>query len=424
MRVLRFSGSILREAVRGLLQQRLRAGLSMLGLSWGIVTVVILLAYGNGLHNAIEAGFRGAFGDGVVVMYGGQTSMQAGGERSGRPIRLELEDVALIRAQPMIREASPEYIRTLSVSYGTRQTSAAIRGVAPSYGKMRCEQAGPGQGRFINLDDVSQRARVAFLGREVHRKLFGNFPAVGESIRIGGLSFEVIGVMDDKVQMSSYYSPDMYCVFIPYTTVGDLWDPRFLYTLVFQSVDSLQQPRAVEQVRGALGRRHRFNPADTRALLMNDSVEISTIINGITGGLKLVLTFIGILTLGIGGVGVMNIMFVSVTDRTREIGVRKALGARRRDILLQFLAEGVATCLIGGTVGMALSAAIISLKGPMPLLADFIGDPQRVSDIHFVFSAQVMVFAAVILMLVGLVSSLLPAVRAARLDPIASLRYE
>ena len=350
MRIMGIVGNVIREAARGLHQHRLRASLSMLGTSWGIITVVMLLAYGNGFHAALAVGFQGAFTDGTVVCYPGQTSLQAGGERAGRPIQLTVGDVEAIRELPTVKFASPEFIRSCRLTHANRMASHGVRGVDRDYGVMRNERAAPGQGRFIDSEDVARQKRVVFLGREVHRKLFGNLPAVGEYIRINGISFEVIGVMDDKAQLSSYWAPDMYCAFIPYTTVGQLWDSRYLYTLVFQSLDPAFQEETIRQVREVIGKRHRFNPADTRALIVNDSMEINREVGGITQGLSLVLGFIGILTLGIGGVGVMNIMFVSVTERTREIGVRKALGARRRDILLQFLLEGIATALLGGSV--------------------------------------------------------------------------
>jgi putative ABC transport system permease protein len=299
-----------------------------------------------------------------------------------------------------------------------------VRGVNPVYGEMRAERAAPGQGRFINDLDVEERRRVVFLGREVHRKLFGARPAVGEVVRIANRPFEVIGVMEDKVQMSSYFSPDAFCVFIPHTTMAQIGDAKYVDTAVFQSVDPMRQAAAIRQVREELGKRLRFDPADERAVSINDSVENMRQIGGITTGLKVVLGFIGVLTLAIGGVGIMNIMFVSVKERTREIGIRKALGARRREILWQFLLEGVAITSLGGVAGVALSGLLVAVFSPRPFLAELLDDVSGATDIHLVLSLRVLGVCAGILMTVGLVAGFVPAWRASRLDAIESLRYE
>jgi putative ABC transport system permease protein len=410
------------QALYSLAAHRLRSLMTLTGIAWGIVAVVLLMAYGNGFHNALEVGFRRAFSNGTVVIWNGQTSMQAGGERAGRRIRLKEDDVEPLRQLGLIKHVSPEYVEYLPLSFNLKQTSAPVRGVSAEYQVMRSEI--PEFGRFINAEDVEKQRRVIFLGSEIAKKLFGNAPAVGEMIRVKSLSFEVIGVLTPKVSFSNYYSPDKYSVFVPYTSVKQLFNQDYVDNLVFQTLSPATHLQALRQVREVLADRHGFNPKDERAITFNDSVENMQMISGITGGLKIILSMIGALTLMIGGIGVMNIMLVTVTERTREIGVCKALGAKRSHILFQFLLEALVITFLGGVLGIFLSYLMVYFAGHRPFLADLLEDPTKQTDIYLILSPDVILTATGILMLVGIFSGLWPALRASKTDPIESLRYE
>lgn len=399
-----------------------RSMLTMVGIMWGVVSVTLLFAYGDGFRTALVRAFD-AFGKSAIVMWPGQTSSQAGGERAGRPVRVSIEDFDALRAEcTLVKDISMESVQFHDVVYGLRRESGPIRGVHPSYGDMRNEV--PNVGRWLSEDDLVERRRVVVLGAEMKKKLFSGRPAVGEHVAINGVRFTVIGTMDPKLQLSNYFSSDDSSAFIPYTAAGDLWNNRYTSTLVFSAVSVDFQKEAIQQVREVLAKRHNFSPDDERALRFNDREAFRPIIDGITIGLQSLLVFIGVLTLGIGGVGVMNIMLVSIDERVREIGLRRALGARRRHVMLQVLAETLVITFTGGLVGLIAAWGIALGIGQLPLLGALFEDDSGKGDLMLTVSLDTAVFSVLFLLLVGLASGYIPARKASRLDPAIALRYE
>jgi putative ABC transport system permease protein len=413
---------IVRQSIESLLRNRVRSGLTMLGIVWGLVTVVLLLSYGQSLGDGIFKGFMG-IGNNVIMFWGGQTSMQAGGERSGKKVKFLDGDVEAVReAVPFLKAVSAETDDGFSFKYGPKVVNIQSKAIEFPYGGMR--RLNIAQGRYFEPADFTEHRAVVIFGPHAAQKLFNGFPPVGESVEIDGHSFLVIGVLQTKIQDSSNNGPDNENAFIPFDMMRDLANQRDPNMIVFQPAAPEMHLKAIEAVRAVLADRHHFDPKDEKAVGSWDTIEGSKEMVQFSTALELLLGIIGAMTLGVGGVGVMNIMLVSVTERTREIGLLKALGAHRKDILKQFLLESLTLTLIAGAVGMVLAVAVSYMVPPMPLYSDIYKTANHEGDIILHPSLMVMLVSFAILALVGIVSGLVPALRASRMDPVVALRHE
>ncbi len=404
--------STLRQLVRDLRTQKLRTFLTTFGLVWGTVAVSLLMAFGEGLHHQLLKNSAG-LGNGIVIAWPSKTSMIFEGLGKGRPVRLDDDDLRLVQRRALeVGAISSEYSQGLRAQIGATVLSVDVSGVHPQFGPMRNLIPAPG-GRFLNPLDLAQKRRVAFVGDELATRMFGEGDPVGRELRLHGSPFVVVGVLQPKIQESSYMGRDKDMMWIPATTMQALTGQKWMDNLIFTAADVSRTEEATDEVLGILAAKHRFDPRDKEALAVWDTSEMAAFLDVFMLAFKIFLWVVGSLTLVVGGIGVSNIMNVVVEERTREIGIKMALGARPRAVLGQFLLETAAIALVGGAVGLAISAGLCAAF-PSIGVSDFVGTPR--------VSAGVAGATAALLGTIGLIAGWFPARAAARLDPVVAMK--
>jgi len=413
---------LLSQVVSSLLRNKLRSFLTMSGIAWGVASIVLIVAMGDGFKQGQRNNTK-QLGENIVLMFPGRTEKQVGGQRAGRRIRFTYDDIDDIRAECyLVSRVIGELQNGAKVASPYNSGSFTINGVEPLYSRIRTIPIA--QGRFLVDADETNGERVAVLGDNVRKQLFGDRnTALGSQISLNGLPFRIAGLMPAKNQNSSYNGLDGDKIYIPYTTMvrdlppkDDNFHPGIVNDIIYVPASLAHWKDARHQVMRVLARNHQFEPDDPGAVYVWDTVESAELVDQIFVSMTAFLGAIAVITLTLGGVGVLNIMLVSVTERTREIGLRKAVGATRRRIMIDFLAEGIMLAGVSGVMGFLGAYGLASLVNSLPLQSDmFAGLPVKGTTTAWSFSA---------LAVVAIASALFPAWRAASLTPVEALRYE
>jgi putative ABC transport system permease protein len=402
------------DAVRN----RKRIALTVMAIAWGTLSIVMLLSFGEGMKRAFHRTVRG-IGEGIGVLWPGATTRAYLGLPSGRVISFTDEDAELLAARiPEIESVSREYDKRIGVTVGSKTVNARVRGVDASFGSMRNQVARAG-GRFLNDLDAGAKRRVVFLGDELATDLFGASDPVGRTVQINQSTFTVVGVMEPKVMMGMYSGPDKGQATIPATTFKAMFTDAKIDNMVYRPRAPELGDRAKVEIYRVLGRKYRFDPDDERALSIWDTQENQRLTGNIAFGIQIFLGIIGALTLFVGGMGVANIMYAVVKERTREIGVKMALGAKVRQVMAPFVLEALCMTVAGGLLGTLVSLGLMGVIAVLPLKGeafDFLGKPT--------FSPAIAAATALVLGTVGGLAGFFPARRAASVNPAVSLRYE
>lgn len=409
---------LIREFLEDIRSQKTRAFLTTIAISWGIVAVTLLMAFGQGLSFRMREGFMNA-GDRIIRVYSGQTTKKWEGLPVGRRVLLREEDCRVIELNiPQVEVAIPGLGRHARLKVGEKVASTYMEGVYPEFEFLRRTFHAEG-GRFLNEKDLKERKRVVFLGGDIAKELFGRPDPIGQIVKIDGIPFKVVGTMPKKLQTSMNNGPDDRRAIIPYTTFRGIYGDKYLDEMIVKPLRPQDGMYVEQEIRRVLGKKYQFDPTDERAVPMWNFITMEKEGAKVFRGINIFMAVIGAMTLIIAGVGVANIMFVVAKERTREIGIKRAVGARRSTIIFQFIFESLLIAFIGGSLGMLVSVGIIKLMWMIPAQdgpMEFLGRP--------LLSTSVIWISIFLLGFIGVVAGLFPARKAANVDPVEALRYE